>query len=180
MNLISRIPTPVRWILLGLSFPISGLIVFTALGPITTPGLALAGGTLAGIVIGAAQGYALRVPVAGWTVATAIGLGAGSLLAALVAPLLGPGILTTIVTALIAGLVTTAVQLIARPPLPRPLWLVVHTAGWVIAWVVSLIIAISTTQGFIIFGSSGALVFTVGLFLVVHFAGRRSRAAVAA
>jgi hypothetical protein len=172
MNPLTRIPTPIRWILLGLSFPIGGFIVFYALGPITSPGLALAGGAVAGLVIGAAEAFALRVPVARWTVATAIGLGVGSLLAALVAPLLGAGILTTVVTALVAGVFTSAAQLLAQPPLPRLLWLVVHTAGWVIAWLVSLLIAISTDQGFIVFGASGALVFAVGLFLIVKF-GRR-------
>jgi hypothetical protein len=176
MNPITRIPTPIRWILLGLSFPIGGLIVFIALGPVTSLGLALAGGFIVGIVIGAAEAFALRVPMIRWIVATAIGLGVGSLLAALVASLLGAGILTTVLTALVAGIVTSAAQLLATPPLPRLNWLAVHTAGWVIAWLVSLVIAISTTQGFIVFGASGALVFTVGLFLIVHFAGRRARA----
>ena len=177
MNPITRIPTPIRWILLGLSFPIGGFIVFAALGPVTSPLIALVGGFIAGIVIGAAEAFALRVPVVRWTAATAIGLGVGSLLAALVAPILGAGIITTVLTAFVAGIVTSAAQLLAKPPLPRLIWLAVHTAGWVIAWLVSLVIAISTSQGFIIFGSSGALVFTVGLFLIVHFfAGRRSRA----
>ena len=179
MNPITRIPTPIRWILLGLSFPIGGLIVFIALGPVTSLGLALAGGFIVGIVIGAAEAFALRVPMIRWIVATAIGLGVGSLLAALVASLLGAGIVTTVLTAIAAGIVVSAAQLVATPPLPRLIWLAVHTAGWVIAWLVSLVIAISTTQGFIVFGASGALVFTVGLFLIVHFAGRRSRASAA-
>jgi hypothetical protein len=176
MNPITRIPTPIRWILLGLSFPIGGLIVFAALGPITSPVLALAGGAIAGLVIGAAEAFALRVPMVRWIIATVIGLGVGSLLAAFVAPLLPAGPVA-VVAALVAGIVTAAAQLLAHPPLPRLLWLAVHTAGWVIAWLVSLVIAISTDQGFIVFGSSGALVFTVGLFLIVHLARRRARAA---
>lgn len=177
MNPLTRIPTPIRWILLGLSFPIGGFIVFLALGPVTSPVLALVGGFIAGIVIGAAEAFAFRVPVVRWTVATAVGLGAGSLIAALVAPILGAGIVTTVVTALAAGIVTTAAQLLAKPPLPRLVWLLVHTAGWVIAWLVSLVIAISTSQGFIIFGASGALVFTLGMFLAVRFAERRASTA---
>jgi hypothetical protein len=176
MNPITRIPTPIRWILLGLSFPIGGFIVFLTLGPITTPVLAFLGGGIAGVVIGAAQAFALRVPVLLWTIATALGLGVGSLLAALTAPLLPAGLPATVVAALVAGIVVSAAQLVASPPLPRVLWLAVHTAGWIIAWLVSLVIAISTSQGFIVFGSSGALVFTVGMFLVVHFAGRRAPA----
>jgi hypothetical protein len=179
MNPLSRIPTPIRWIALGLSFPIGGLIVFLALGPVTSPGLALAGGALAGIVIGAAEAWALRLPLARWILATAIGLAIGSLLATLVAPLLGPGILNTIVTALIAGLATAAAQLVAGPPLARPLWLLVRTVAWVVAWLVSLVIAINVEQGFIVFGSSGALVFAVGMFLVT-FLVRRNRKPVAA
>ena len=174
MNAFTRIPTPIRWIVLGLSFPIGGLIVFTALGPVTTPGLALAGGALAGIVIGAAEAWALRLPLARWTLATAVGLAIGSLLAALAAPLLGPGILGTIVTALIAGLATAGAQLVAGPLLAQPLWLLVRTAAWVVAWVVSLVIAINVEQGFIVFGSSGALVFAAGMFLVTYLV-RRNR-----
>ena len=175
MNLFSRIPTPVRWILLGLSFPIGGLIVFLALGPVTTPVLALAGGAIAGLVIGAAEAFALRVPFVRWTVATAIGLAIGSLVSALIAPLLGAGVLPTVVTALAAGLVAVRRQLARRAAVATPVWLLLNTAAWVVAWVVSLVIAINVTQGFIVFGSSGALVFTLGMFLVVHFAGRSRR-----
>jgi hypothetical protein len=175
MNPLTRIPTPIRWILLGLSFPIGGFIVWTALGPVTNPGLALGGGIVAGLVIGTAEAFALRLPVARWAVATAVGLGVGSLLAALAAPLLGPGILGTIVTALVSGVVTAATQLLAGPPLARPLWLVVRTAAWVVAWVVSLFVAINVEQGFIVFGASGALVFAVGIFLVVRLGRRRAK-----
>jgi hypothetical protein len=138
MNLISRIPTPVRWILLGLSFPIGGLIVWSALGP-----------------------------------ATALGLAIGSLMAAVVAPLLGSGILGTLVTALISGVVTAAAQLVAGPPLARPLWLLVRTGVWVVGWIVSLFLAINVEQGFIVFGSTGALMFAVALFLIVKFGSRK-------
>lgn len=180
MNPFTRIPTPIRWILLGLSFPIGGFIVWSALGPVTGPGLALGGGIVAGLVIGAAEAFALRLPIARWTIATAVGLGVGSMLAALVGPLTGTGILSTIVTALIAGLVTAATQLLAGPPLARPLWLVVRTAAWVIGWLVSLVLAISIEQGFIVFGATGALVFAVGMFLTVKFTGRTRSAAVTA
>ncbi len=173
MTIISRIPVPVRWILLGLSFPIGGLIVWTALGPVTTPGLALAGGAVAGIVIGAAEAVALRLPVARWTLATALGLAVGSLLAAIVGPLLGPGILGTIVTTLISGVATAAAQLVAGPPLARPLWLLARTGVWVVGWVVSLFLAINVEQGFIVFGATGALVFAVALFLIVTLDARK-------
>jgi len=179
MNPLTRIPTPIRWILLGLSFPIGGLLVWTALGPVTTPGLALGGGIVAGLVIGAAEAFALRLPLARWAVGTSVGLGVGSLLAALAAPLLGPGILSTIVTALISGVVTAAAQLLAEPPLARPLWLLVRTGVWVVGWVVSLFLAINVDQGFIVFGSTGALVFAVALFLIVKF-GTRGRKPVTA
>ena len=152
MNPLTRIPTPIRWILLGLSFPVGGLIVWLALGPVTDPGLALAGGAVAGLLIGAAESFALRLPLARWTLATGTGLAIGSLLAGLVSPLLGESILGTIVTALIAGATTAATQLLAGPPLARPLWLVVRTLAWVVGWVVSLVLAINVTQGFIVFG----------------------------
>lgn len=173
MTLISRMPAPVRWILLGLSFPIGGLIVWSALGPITTPGLALAGGAVAGIIIGAAESLALRLPSARWTLATTLGLAIGSLLAALVAPLLGPGILGTLVTALVSGVTTAAAQLVAGPPLARPLWLLVRTGVWVVGWVVSLFLAINIEQGFIVFGSTGALVFVAAMILIMKLGSRK-------
>lgn len=177
MNALTRIPTPIRWIALGLSFPVGGLIVWTALGPVTTPGLALGGGIVAGLLIGAAEAFALRLPVARWAVATSVGLGLGSLLAALVAPLLGVGLPATLVGALISGIVTAGVQLLAGPPLARPLWLLVRTLAWVVGWVVSLFLAINVEQGFIVFGSTGALVFAVGMFLIVKFGRRKPVAA---
>jgi hypothetical protein len=177
MTTASRIATPVRWIVLGLSFPIGGLIVFTALGPVTTPGLALGGGALAGLVIGAAESWALRLPLPRWTLATSIGLAIGSLLAAFVTPVLGEGVLSTIVGALISGLVTAGAQLLAGPPLARPLWLLVRTAAWIVGWVVSLFLAINVEQGFIVFGSTGALVFAVAMFLTVKFGARKPVAA---
>lgn len=172
MNALTRIPTPIRWILLGLSFPIGGLIVWSALGPVTTPGLALGGGIVAGLLLGVAEGFALRVPVARWAVATAAGLGVGSLLAALVPSTLG--IVSTLLSALVAGLVTAAVQLLAGPPVRRILWLLLRTVAWVLGWVVSLVLAINVEQGFIVFGSTGALVFAVGMFLAVRFTRRKA------
>jgi hypothetical protein len=172
MTTASRIATPVRWIVLGLSFPIGGLIVFTSLGPVTTPGLALGGGALAGLVIGAAEAWALRLPLPRWTLATSVGLAAGSLLAALVTPLLGEGVLSTIAGALVSGVVTAGAQLLAGPPLAPPIWLAVRTAAWIVGWVVSLFLAINTEQGFIVFGSTGALVFVVAMFLTTRF-GRK-------
>ena len=133
MNPISRIPTPIRWILLGLSFPIGGFIVFLDPRPVTSPVLALAGGFIAGIVIGAAEAFALRVPMVRWTVATAVGLGARKLLAALVAPLLGAGIAHEPSSPRSSrASVTTAAQSARRAPARRACCgLHVHTAGWV-------------------------------------------------
>ena len=68
-----------RWplaILLG--FPIGGYAANLVVGPVDSFGAALAGGVLAGAVIGAAQWLALRqlVPWT-WIAATSLGMGAG-------------------------------------------------------------------------------------------------------
>lgn len=168
-----------RWILAGISFPLSGLLTWLALGPVTSPGLALAGGVLVGLGVGAAQAWALRVPIAPWALLSGLGLGVGSLVGALVSPLLtSPW--AGLAAAALAGLGIASAQALLRPPLPRLAWIALVAGAWVVGWTVSLVAAIDTAQGFAVFGSSGALVFTVLVAVTVWLvARRRSTGAVA-
>lgn len=161
-----------RWVVLFASFPLSGLAVFTAVGPVTSPGLALLGGLLVGVAVGAAESWALGRDLARWTLASGIGLAVGAMLATFVPwPLVGAGI---------AGLVMAAAQLLASPPLRAWAWLVLGTAGWIVGWAVSLFLAINTEQGFVVFGSTGAIAFVLLVFGITRIPALRRPTAVAA
>jgi len=164
-----------RWILAWIAFPLSGLLTWLALGPVRSPGLALAGGILVGLGIGAAGAWALRVPIASWALCSALGLGIGSLLGALVAPLLAAP-LDGLASAALAGLGLSLAQSLLRPPLPRAAWIALVTVAWIIGWAVSLVAAIDTEQGFAVFGASGSLVYTVIVALTATLVARRHRA----
>ena len=66
-----------------LGFPIAGYIANLTVGAVDSVGAALAGGLIAGAVVGAAQWLALRRVVPGiWIAATSIGMAAGLALGA--------------------------------------------------------------------------------------------------
>src|SRR5687767_12923179 len=66
-----------------LGFPIGGYIANMIVGPVDSIGAALAGGLIAGAVVGAAQWFALRRVVSWiWIAATSIGMAAGLTLGA--------------------------------------------------------------------------------------------------
>ena len=69
-----------RWLPTFLGFPTGGLIAIAVLGPVTNLTTALAGGAVAGAVLGAAQWLALRSRLSKsewWIPATAIGQAVG-------------------------------------------------------------------------------------------------------
>ena len=170
------LPSPfasvLRGIALWLSFPLTGLVAFLALGPVTSPGPALAGGVLVGLGVGLVEAWALRRPVARWAVATALGLGIGSALAVGIRDLLGDDAGSTLLGGLLAGSAVAGAQLIAGPPLRRWIWFVLTAVAWTAAWGVSLLVAISGEQGFVVFGASGAAVFALATMLVTKLASR--------
>ncbi|WP_168200417.1 hypothetical protein [Protaetiibacter larvae] len=178
-------PTPgklrgvVPWIVLWLSAPLGGLIAFWIFGPVTSAIVGLAAGAVVGLGVGAAQAWALRRPLLRWTIASAIGLGIGTDVAIIVAKSLPDSPAATLLAAAVAGLALGAAQLFAHPPTGRLLWLAITTLGWVIAWGVSLTLAISTEQGFVIFGSTGSLVLTVLLAVALWLRRRAAARAIA-
>jgi hypothetical protein len=144
-----------RWLVLVAAFPLSGLVAWLVLGPIATPLAAVGGGAIVGLGVGAAEAWVIRValPVR-WIAASVVGLAAGSLLGFLVGGFGGLAI---------AGLVLALAQALAAPPLSWPWWVLLATAAWLLGWLVSLAAAIDRAQGFAVFGSSGALAFTLAV-----------------
>ena len=175
---MTTLPSPLASVLRGiafwLSFPLTGLVAFLALGPVTSPGPALAGGVLVGLGVGLVEAWALGRPVARWAVATALGLGVGSALAVGIRNLLGDGAGPTLLGGLLAGAAVAGAQLIAGPPLRRAIWFALTAVAWTAAWGVSLVVAISGEQGFVVFGASGAAVFALATMLVTRVVSRRA------
>jgi len=159
--------TVARWLVSFLGFPIGGYIAALLIGPLDTTGAALAGGALAGAVIGVAQAWALGPhgprPIT-WIAGTAVGLAVGLAIGATVVDYA-----TDLTSLVIQGAVSGAVVGLAQAGalLPRLrvralLWPPALTALWALGWLVTdTVIGSSVDQQFYVFGSSGALVVTI-------------------
>ena len=179
--------TRLRWawpvaILVG--FPIGGLVANLIVGKIDTAAAALAGGLIAGGIIGAAQWLALRPLVPWlWVVATSVGMAAGLAAgAALVDYGIGRGDLALM--GAITGLGVGGLQalLLARSVSGAIWWVAVNPPAWALAWLVTtFVITKNVTEHFAVFGASGALVFALLTWLLLKFLfsadERRGRAA---
>lgn len=149
-----------RWLPTFLAFPLGGLLAFETVGSATGPATAAAGGLLAGAVIGAGQWLALRNEGADWRwpVVTAVAMSAGSALAATITGS-GTEVAELVLTGAVSGAAVGAAQAVL---LGRTEWAVVTAASWALAWLISAgVLAQQADEGFVVFGSSGALVATV-------------------
>ncbi len=143
------------WPLLFVSFPLSGFAASLLFGPMNSVPIAVAGGALVGLALGVTQSLALGTRAARWIPATVLGLAVGTALAVLF-PVVGP---------VLQGLALGAAQALVRPPLHPAIWAAVVGAAWSAAWAISWLVAISDEPGFVVFGASGALLFTLVMFL---------------
>jgi hypothetical protein len=149
-----------RWLPTFLAFPLGGLLAFETVGSATGPATAAAGGLLAGVVIGAGQWLALRDHGVDyrWPLVTAAAMAAGSALA-VAATGAGTDTADLILTGAVAG---AAVGTAQAALLRSPAWAAVTAASWALAWLISAgVLAQQADEGFVVFGSSGALVATV-------------------
>jgi len=153
-------------------FPIGGLIADLVVDGVDSVGAALAGGLIAGAIIGAAEWFALRQWVSWlWILATtsgmAVGLTAG---AALVDYSIDRGDL--LLMGAVTGLGIGALQalVLARDKIPGAFWwAVVNPPAWALGWLVtSYVITANVKEQFVVFGASGAIVF--GLLTLVVLA----------
>jgi hypothetical protein len=155
-----------------LSFPIGGYIADVVINGVDSVGTAVAGGLIAGAVIGTAEWFVLRKLVSWlWIPATAagmaVGLAAGS---ALVDYGIDRGdiVLMGAVTGVGVGVLQTLV--LARHQIANAWWwAVVNPPAWALAWLVtSYVITANVKEQFAVFGGSGAIVF--GLLTLVVLA----------
>lgn len=155
-------PWPVA-IILG--FPIAGYIANLTIGAVDSVGAALAGGLIAGAVVGAAQWVALRRVVPWiWIAATSVGMAAGLALGAAVVDYgvdRGDLMLMGSVTGLAVGGLQAVV--LARQGISGAVWWVVaNPPAWALAWLVSsYVITKNIDERFTNFGASGCLLYAV-------------------
>ena len=165
-------------ILLG--FPIGGYIANLIVGPVDSVGAALAGGLIAGAVVGAAQWLALRrlVPWI-WIAATSIGMAAGLALgAALVDYGIGRGDL--MLMGAVTGVVVGGLQalVLARQGISGAAWwAVANPPVWALAWLVSsYVISANIDERFTNFGASGCLLYALLTAVLLEVMFRRTQA----
>jgi hypothetical protein len=159
-------------VMILVSLPIAGYIADVVINGVDSVGTALAGGVIAGAIIGAAGWFVLRKLVS-WlwipatTVGMALGLAAG---AALVDYGIDRGdlLLMGAVTGLGVGVLQALV--LARHKIPGAFWwAVVNPPAWALGWLVtSYVITANVKEQFVVFGASGAIVF--GLLTLVVLA----------
>jgi hypothetical protein len=146
-----------------LSFPIGGYIADLAIKGVDSVGTAIAGGLVAGAVIGVAGWFVLREWISWlWIPATAVGMAVGlSAGAALVDYGIERGdiVLKGAVTGVAVGLLQALV--LARHQIPKAWWwALANPPAWALAWLVtSYVITANVKEQFAVFGGSGAIVF---------------------
>jgi len=156
-------------ILLG--FPIGGLIADLVVDGVDSVGTALAGGLIAGAVIGAAEWFVLRRWVSWlWVPATSVGMAVGLAAgAALVDYGIARGdiVLMGAVTGIGVGVLQAFV--LARHRIPGAFWwAVANPPAWALGWLVtSYVISSNVDERFTNFGAGGAIVFGLLTWLLL-------------
>lgn len=170
------------WAASFLGFPIGGLAGIAVVGPVASTGAAVLGGAATGLVIGLAQALATRalpgrerLPLLGWPLATAAGVGAGLALGATTV-----GFATTLpalaLQGLLTGLVVGPLQALVLPAAAgrrRWLWAAAAPVLFAIGWTVTTLAGIGVEAQFTTFGATGALVHTALAGLLLRAVLRR-------
>ena len=148
------------------------------MGAVDSVGAALAGGLIAGAVVGAAQWLALRqfVPWL-WIAATALGMGVGLAVgAALVDYSIDRGdlMLMGAITGLVVG-VLQALVLARQGFAGAAWWAVANPPAWALAWLVSsYVISANIEEQFTNFGASGVILYALATGLLLAWMFRRT------
>jgi hypothetical protein len=161
-----------RWIPTFLAFPIGGLLAKLIFGSASSLSKSVGGGLIVGLVVGLIQYASLKkygVSTA-WVAASAIAL----VLAAIInsyafsfkfdsASLAGSG--------LVAGLILGIAQALSQTRDVKfvAIWTVATTLAWSLAWFITSKVIVDPEAQYHVFGSSGAIVTTIGLGVVLKY-----------
>lgn len=165
-----------------LGFPIGGYAANLTVGAVDSVGPAIAGGLIAGAVVGAAQWLALRqfVPWL-WIAATSVGMGIGLAVGAAAVDY-SVDRADLMLMGAISGLGVGALQalLLARQGfVDSAWWAVANPPIWGVAWLISsYVISANIDERFTNFGASGVILYALvtGLLLAWLFRRTESRA----
>ena len=161
----------VRWLPTVLGFPVGGWLAVQTVGSVDGPLTAALAGLIAGAVIGTAQWLALRQRRVGlrWMIHTAVGMAAGSAIAAVVTDA------TTTVNALaVTGLITGAVvgatqaTMLRRGTRIAAAWTALVSLSWAVGSLITANVIVDAERGYVTFGASGALLVTVATGLALR------------
>jgi hypothetical protein len=161
-----------------LGFPIGGEIANVIVGRVDSAGAAVAGGLIAGAVIGAAQWLALRPLVPWiWIAATSVGMAAGLAVGAAVVDY-GIGRGDLVIMGALTGVFVGGLQalVLARQRISGAAWwAVANPPAWALGWLVtSYVITKNVDEQFTNFGASGTLVFALLTSLLLALLFRRT------
>jgi hypothetical protein len=153
------------------SFPIAGYLADLIVDGVDSAGAALVGGLIAGLVIGAAEWFALRRWVSWpWIAATSIGMAAGLAAGAALVDY-GTSRGDIMVMGAVTGLGVGALQalVLARSRVSGALWwAVANPPAWALCWLVtSYVITKNVQDQFTNFGASGAVLFGLLTWLLL-------------
>jgi hypothetical protein len=146
-----------------LSIPIGGFVADLVINGVDSVGTALAGGLIAGTIIGAAGWFVLRMWISWlWIPATAVGIAVGLAAGAALVDYgitRGDLVLMGAVTGLGVGVLQALV--LARHKIPNAWWwALANPPAWALGWLVtSYVITTNVKEQFAVFGGSGAIVF---------------------
>jgi len=163
----------IRWVPTLLAFPIGGALAKIAFGGASNLGKSVGGGLIVGITVGLIQFIALKKYgiSTSWIATTAIATVVAAVIKSLAfsfkfdtASLTGSG--------LVAGLLVGIAQSISQSRDLRFVfvWSISTMVAWGIAWFITSKVIVDPEAQYQIFGSSGALIATVGLGFVLKYA----------
>jgi hypothetical protein len=170
---------PLRWFFTLFGFPLGGFAAREVVGPADGVVSSLLTGLLAGAIIGCVQWLALRrwgFDV-GWAIVTSVGMSAGAGAAQLLtegstatSDLVLVGLLTGLGVGIGQALLLGAGRGVVRGRGPgiALLWTGLVGASWAVGWFITANVIVDAERGYIVFGSSGALLVTVVTGLVLY------------
>jgi hypothetical protein len=162
VTLRSSWTTVARWMVSFAGFPLGGVTAMILTGPVNSTASAIAGGFVAGVVLGAVQAWALRADrrlFAAWALATAVGLASGLAAGASLVRFstdLGDLAIQGAVSGAAVGL-AQAIALWRRTGPIALAWPLCLAGAWTVGWVVTASIGVKVDQQFTVFGSAGAV-----------------------